>query len=175
MEMSVFNRSGDYSADVFDMDQEPERFIRALAGYVLISDEELGMDTFIEREGQRWFVTVTDVTGKEQRLELEKFSIAIQRAIACRGTCCYHGSEACGQVLVDIQQAATRSRASQESARERRERRCTSTRSPTDNQCRRGARRLDISQETKAPAEAACPQSRGRRPGRGEELFRGWS
>ena len=90
MELHIFDRSGAFSAAEFDILKEPERFIRVLAGYVLMSDEELGMDTFMKRQGNRNFVTLTDDDSqKERQLELEPQPIAMQPAIACRATCCY--------------------------------------------------------------------------------------
>ncbi|KAL9099823.1 MAG: hypothetical protein Q9163_004726 [Psora crenata] len=90
MELHVFDRSGAYSAEPFDIHRDPERFIRAISGYCLMSDEELGLDTFAERDGTREFVTVFDnMTGEDRRLQIETHPIALQRAIVCRGTSCF--------------------------------------------------------------------------------------
>lgn len=90
MELWVFDRSGPYSSGPFDIHKEPEKFIRAIAGYTMMSDEELGLDIFMERDGEDRFITIAeDVTGKEKRLHLERDPIVIQRAIVCRGTNCY--------------------------------------------------------------------------------------
>ncbi|KAI9710009.1 MAG: hypothetical protein M1828_002338 [Chrysothrix sp. TS-e1954] len=90
MQLHVFDRSGNYCAPHFDILLEPARFIQALVGYTLMDDDELGLDTFIEREGLRQFVTLkNEDSGKEERLELKTPPIAIQRAIVCRATCCY--------------------------------------------------------------------------------------
>ncbi|KAL8673853.1 MAG: hypothetical protein Q9168_001718 [Polycauliona sp. 1 TL-2023] len=90
MQAWVFDRSGPYSSTAFDIHKEPERFIRTIAGYVMMSDEELGLDTFIQRDDGNQFITVVeDATGKERRLQLEPDPIAYQRAIACRGTSCF--------------------------------------------------------------------------------------
>jgi len=86
----VFDRSGSYSSTVFDIHEEPELFIRTIAAYVMMSDEELGLDTFIERDDGDQFITIVeDATGKERRLQLESVPIAYQRAIVCRGTSCF--------------------------------------------------------------------------------------
>lgn len=53
MQLWVFDRSGAYSSDTFDVLQQPDRFIRAVTGYALMTDEELGLDTFIKRDGQQ--------------------------------------------------------------------------------------------------------------------------
>ena len=93
MELWVFDRSGPYSSGEFDIYKEPEQFIRAIAGYTMMSDEELGLDTFVERDGEDRFITITeDMTGKERRLQLELDLIAYQRAIVCRGTSCFRAS-----------------------------------------------------------------------------------
>ena len=79
MELWVLDRSGCYSSGEFDIDKEPEQFIRAIAGYAMMSDEELGLDTFVERDREDRFITITeDVTRQERRLQLD-----------CRGTNCY--------------------------------------------------------------------------------------
>lgn len=86
----VFDRSGLYSSTAFDIHKEPERFICIIAAYVMMSDEELGLDTFIQRDDGDQFITVVeDMTGKERRLQLEPVPIAHQRAIVCRGTSCF--------------------------------------------------------------------------------------
>ena len=93
MELWVFDRSGPYSSGEFDIHKEPEQFIRAIAGYTMMSDEELGLDTFVERDGEDRFITITeDTTKKERRLQLESDLIAYQRAIVCRGTSCFRAS-----------------------------------------------------------------------------------
>ena len=90
MELWVFDRSGPYSSGVFDIHKEPEQFIRAIAGYTMMSDEELGLDTFTGLDEEYRSITITqDTTGKERRLQLEVDPIAYQRAIVCRGTSCF--------------------------------------------------------------------------------------
>ena len=90
LEPHVFDRAGTYCAEPIDYLKNPEHFIRVLSGYALMSDEELGLDTLIKREGERQFVTLAnETTGKEQQFELEARPIARQNGIACRGTSCY--------------------------------------------------------------------------------------
>ena len=69
MQAWVFDRSGPYSSTAFDIHEEPERFIRTIAGYMMMSDKELGLDTFTEQDNSDQFITVVeDATGKERRL-----------------------------------------------------------------------------------------------------------
>ena len=49
MRLRVFDRSGPYSSEKFDIHKEPERFTRVIAGYALMTDAELGLNTFIKR------------------------------------------------------------------------------------------------------------------------------
>lgn len=90
MELWVFDRSGPYSSGPFDIHKKPELFIRAIAGYTMMSDEELGLDTFTGLDEEYRSITIIeDTTGKERRLQLEEDPIAYQRAIVCRGTSCF--------------------------------------------------------------------------------------
>ena len=89
MELHVFDRSSTFCSEPFNIHQEPERFIRVIVGYSMMSDEELGLDTFIERKVKSESVMVVDGSGKEQRLQLESQPIACQAAIVGRGTSCY--------------------------------------------------------------------------------------
>lgn len=73
MELWLFDRSGSYSSGEFNIHKEPKKFICAIAGYAMMSIEELGLDTFIEQNGEDWFITLTDnMTGKEKELQLER-------------------------------------------------------------------------------------------------------
>ena len=90
MELWVFNRSGPYSSGEFDIHEEPERFVRAITGYAMMSDKELGLDAFLQQKDGGLFVSVTDDTsGKKKRLQLEPKPFVKQRAVVCRGTNCY--------------------------------------------------------------------------------------
>ena len=94
MQLWIFDRSGAYSSDTFDILQQPDRFIRAITGYALMTDEELGIDTFIKRDGQQTSVAVADATtGEEVTLKLEALPFIIQRAIVSRGTFCYRTAD----------------------------------------------------------------------------------
>ncbi|KAL8698069.1 MAG: hypothetical protein Q9201_006780 [Fulgogasparrea decipioides] len=94
MELWVFDRSGPYSSGEFDIHEEPEKFIRAIAGYAMMDDEELGLDTFTELDDKGRFTTISeDATGKENRMRLDETSFVKQRAVVCRGTTCFRSSD----------------------------------------------------------------------------------
>jgi hypothetical protein len=94
MELWVFDRSGPYSSGPFDINKEPEKFIRALVGYALMSDHELGLDTFIQDNRRGRFITIThDVTGKKTKIQLEQQPMVIHQAIICQGTTCFRSKD----------------------------------------------------------------------------------
>lgn len=50
-ELWIFDRSGMYSCEVFDVSESPCRFFTVLIGYVSMSDAELGLSTLIKDDG----------------------------------------------------------------------------------------------------------------------------
>ncbi|KAL1954026.1 hypothetical protein VTO42DRAFT_1804 [Malbranchea cinnamomea] len=84
----VFDRTGCYSQCRFNIHKEPERFIRVIAGYTMMNADELGLDTFMERDGDRRFIHV-EYEGRPRKLQLEPHPRIRQREIVCRGTSCY--------------------------------------------------------------------------------------
>ncbi|KAI9764729.1 MAG: hypothetical protein M1840_008121 [Geoglossum simile] len=90
MELWVFDRSGPYNRDTFDIRKDPNRFIIVMAGYTMMSDEELGLNTYIkEDEHGKYIMFKAEDKTKEEKLCLEDKPIALQHAIVCRGTTCY--------------------------------------------------------------------------------------
>ncbi|KAL7920949.1 serine/threonine-protein kinase Sgk2 [Trichoderma austrokoningii] len=88
MELWVFDRSGAYSSGSFDIHEEPDKFARSFVGYTTMHDNAMGLDTFIEREDGSCYVTLTNASGNEKRIRLDKAMVK-QKAIVCRGTTCY--------------------------------------------------------------------------------------
>ncbi|KAG6149295.1 hypothetical protein E4U37_006907 [Claviceps purpurea] len=87
----VFDRSGAYSGTKFNIHEDPERFFRMLCGYVMMSDDELGLDTFTQLKDGKMVVTLPVNINKPEltELELRPEPIANQRAIVCRATTCF--------------------------------------------------------------------------------------
>ena len=84
MELWIFDRSGPYSSGEFDIHKEPERLIRILTGYANMSVEELGLDTYIERDDTGRYSTIgAGACEKETRLQLEQVLFIKQRATVC--------------------------------------------------------------------------------------------
>ncbi|SLM34569.1 serine threonine-protein kinase sgk2 [Lasallia pustulata] len=91
METWIFDRSGPYSGATFDVHEEPEKFIQVMCAYLMMSDKELGLDTFTKAKGNRLLVSmpVEARTKRNRQLELDPNPIAHQRSIVCRGTSCF--------------------------------------------------------------------------------------
>ncbi|KAH8732082.1 hypothetical protein GQ44DRAFT_273164 [Phaeosphaeriaceae sp. PMI808] len=90
MQLWVFDRSGAYSSDLFDIREKPERFICAIAGYVLMSDEELGLDAFVQRDSWQATIAMANATSEgDMVLMLEPSPFIFQRSIVSRGTACH--------------------------------------------------------------------------------------
>jgi hypothetical protein len=82
----VFDRSGPYSSEKFDIHKEPERFVKVIVGYTLMSAAELGLNTFIKRDRNGKYIVTRDM-----RISLEDKLIASTKAIICRGITGYRG------------------------------------------------------------------------------------
>ncbi|KAI9852509.1 MAG: hypothetical protein M1824_001884 [Vezdaea acicularis] len=86
MRLYLFDRSGTYSSPNFDIHGYPKHFVRVLAGYALMSDEELGLNTFIKRDN-----IGSHIMSHRSKIYLEDTPIASKNGIVCRGTTCYRG------------------------------------------------------------------------------------
>lgn len=90
MELWVFDRSGPYICKSFDAHKHPNRFIKVILAYTMMSDEELGLNMFIKEDDiGKWIMIKGEGQAKEERLDLDDQPIAFQRAIVCGGTTCY--------------------------------------------------------------------------------------
>lgn len=88
MRLWVFDRSGLYNSEKFDIHKEPMRFVKVITGYALMTDADLGLNTFIKRNGPMKYIITGDL-----KIDLEDQPIASTKAIVCRGTTCYRGKK----------------------------------------------------------------------------------
>src|SRR5437667_8372563 len=85
VELWVFDRSGPYSCEKFDLHKDPDRFIKVMASYTMMSDEELGLNTYIkEDEHGKYIIFKGDGATESETLDLEDQPSAFQHAIVCR-------------------------------------------------------------------------------------------
>lgn len=90
METWIFDRSGPYSGATFDIHKEPEKFIQVMCGYLMMRDDELGLESVTQEKNGALFISMPTVEReKKRRFELDPDPIALQRAIVCRGTSCF--------------------------------------------------------------------------------------
>ena len=71
MEVWIFDRSGCYSPGAFNIHEEPERFIKVIAGYAMMNEEELGLDTFTEQDRRLSRFIHIEQDGARKRLRLD--------------------------------------------------------------------------------------------------------
>ncbi|CAD6500914.1 BgTH12-06618 [Blumeria graminis f. sp. triticale] len=101
LQLWVFDRSGPYSTGFIDIGENPEVFVYVITAYMMMSDEELGIDTSVRHERGQTIITVTDANTQEPRtLILEAEPFFAQRAIVSRGTACYRALD--GTYVVKI-------------------------------------------------------------------------
>ncbi|EEH34453.2 hypothetical protein PAAG_05502 [Paracoccidioides lutzii Pb01] len=97
MEAWVFDCSGPYSSGVIDVYEDSRWFFQVLVGYTMMSDEELGLDTFIAGdEGGNKSITIKRPGNSEGKKVRLGEMLSCQCAIMCHGTTCFLAND--GQV-----------------------------------------------------------------------------
>ncbi|KAH8799091.1 hypothetical protein F5884DRAFT_869681 [Xylogone sp. PMI_703] len=72
----VFDKFGAYSSERFDIHKNPERFVKVITGYTLMTEAELGLNTFINRDRNSKYIITRDT-----KIHLENQPIASQKAV----------------------------------------------------------------------------------------------
>ncbi|CAD6502810.1 BgTH12-05400 [Blumeria graminis f. sp. triticale] len=86
----VFDRAGAFSSDTIEILHEPERFIRVIAAYTFMDDDELGLGTFFKVNGRQSIITMKNATDGESRdFALDPMHFVNREQIVSRGTTCY--------------------------------------------------------------------------------------
>ncbi|PQE34082.1 hypothetical protein CJF32_00010770 [Rutstroemia sp. NJR-2017a WRK4] len=67
--MEIFDRSGLYNSEKFDIYKEPERFIRVITGYILMTDTELGLNIFVKHNSNNSIRYENFFGGQANRLD----------------------------------------------------------------------------------------------------------
>lgn len=92
MELWVFDRSGIYSCEAFNIAQAFDRFLTVLVGYMLMDDVELGVGTLIKEDSQgKYILCGDDATLEVKRLYLGDGTIfeRTNKDIVSDGLTCY--------------------------------------------------------------------------------------
>ncbi|SZF05211.1 unnamed protein product [Blumeria hordei] len=95
LQLWVYDRSGPYSAESIEVGESPEKLVYVLAAYMMMSDEEHGLDSILQREKGRLSVTIYDAdTKKARKIYLRSKPLVKQMAIVSRSTTVYISSDA---------------------------------------------------------------------------------
>ncbi|SZF05228.1 unnamed protein product [Blumeria hordei] len=87
LQLWVCDPSGPYSADYMEVGENPERLVYVIAAYMLLSDQEHGLDSVTQREKGRTSVSVYDAdTKKIRKIYLWSKLLIKQMAIVSRGS-----------------------------------------------------------------------------------------
>ncbi|TGZ76577.1 hypothetical protein EX30DRAFT_375391 [Ascodesmis nigricans] len=82
-----FDRGAIYAAPPFSVNQDGQRFVMVVLGYLLMREEELGYDTTICKDGGKQYISVVR-NGKEERFLIDQV-MHRQSSIIGRGTTCW--------------------------------------------------------------------------------------
>ncbi|CAD6501084.1 BgTH12-06783 [Blumeria graminis f. sp. triticale] len=86
----IIDRSGAYSSSAFNVIADQEKLVRALSSYMLMSDEELGLDTTIRQYNGRSFVKIRDGDLTLERwVEINPVPVTRPETVMARGNTCY--------------------------------------------------------------------------------------
>ncbi|VCU39377.1 Bgt-50097 [Blumeria graminis f. sp. tritici] len=90
VELWVVDRAGAYSSAEIDVIKSQEALVRALSSYMLMNDEELGLDPIIRyNEDDRCFVNIPRGTKKQRIIEISPQPVYRPETISSRGNTCF--------------------------------------------------------------------------------------
>ncbi|VDB88378.1 Bgt-20499-2, partial [Blumeria graminis f. sp. tritici] len=86
LELWIVDRAGAYSSGEIDVSKSQEKLIRALLSYMLMSDQDLGLDSITSYDSHgRCFVTVPNGKTSVEKIEVKPLPIVRPETIATRG------------------------------------------------------------------------------------------
>ncbi|CAD6501136.1 BgTH12-01390 [Blumeria graminis f. sp. triticale] len=90
LQLWVYDRSGPYSCSYIDIGKSPEKLVHVLVTYMLINDEELGLEPNVKYNDNGMVVHLkVPGSGEPRMITLDPKPISQQKAYLCRGTSCY--------------------------------------------------------------------------------------
>ncbi|VDB84215.1 Bgt-51381 [Blumeria graminis f. sp. tritici] len=98
LELWVVDWSGGYSSGEIKIIESQEKLVRALSSYMLMSDEELGLDSFVRYVGQHAYITIPDGDNTGEQIEVVPEPVARPVTIYSRGNTCYQTTD--GEYLI---------------------------------------------------------------------------
>ncbi|EPQ63570.1 BgtA-20991 [Blumeria graminis f. sp. tritici] len=89
-ELWVFDRTGAYSSGLKSIVSEKEMFVRAISSYLLMTDEELGLDLSTSQVGENLFVTIKGSNDDPtMQFQIEPKPIIQPQRLITRGSTCF--------------------------------------------------------------------------------------
>ncbi|CAD6500115.1 BgTH12-04218 [Blumeria graminis f. sp. triticale] len=90
IEFWIIDRAGAYSSGEYDVLKNQEMLVRGLSAYMLMSDEELGLDPVISYDdADRCFVKLTNDNSETEKHEVIPTPVARPETIVSRGSTCF--------------------------------------------------------------------------------------
>lgn len=90
MELWIFDRSGIYCCQAFDIQNEFVQFLSLVLCYRLMTDRDLGKSDIIKNDQAGSFITLDDAAvSSMEKLYLEDQTIALSEELVGEGTTCY--------------------------------------------------------------------------------------
>ncbi|SZF02222.1 unnamed protein product [Blumeria hordei] len=90
IEFWLIDRTGAYSSGFISIENDEQVLVRAICSYLLMSDEELGLDTTIRHVDRRSVITICDdESGQTREIEIDSYPMVSQEELISSGTTCY--------------------------------------------------------------------------------------
>ncbi|CCU77270.1 Serine/threonine protein kinase domain protein [Blumeria hordei DH14] len=93
LKLWIVDRSGGYSSGEIDVINSQEKLVRALSSYMLMSDEELGLDSIVRYVGQHAYITIPEGDKPLEQIEVVPEPVARPATIYSRGNTCYQTAD----------------------------------------------------------------------------------
>ena len=88
MRIWEFDRLGAIASEAFDINEDGERFVSVILGFLWMNDQELGFDPTITKDGDQWWITINR-EGQTERLVIGEVPVRPAHCIAGRATVCW--------------------------------------------------------------------------------------
>ncbi|CAD6501155.1 BgTH12-01409 [Blumeria graminis f. sp. triticale] len=90
IEFWLIDRTGAFSSGLISIEDDEQVLVRAISSYLLMSDEELGLDTTIHRVDGRSMITIANgESGETREIEIDPKPLTHPRKLLSNGTTCF--------------------------------------------------------------------------------------
>ncbi|CAD6501160.1 BgTH12-01414 [Blumeria graminis f. sp. triticale] len=90
IEFWLIDRTGAFSSGLISIEDDERALVRAISSYLLMSDEELGLDTTIRQVDERSMITIANgESGETREIEIDPKPLTHPRKLLSNGTTCY--------------------------------------------------------------------------------------